>query len=107
MAATAADSRRDTGTVPLNDADLRMCWIIAGALGARDADKIKELVQALQKDATLDWGHIGASSATLRTALTELLTRIEANPATLIPSAVTRCHPASRHRRGIQGLLGG
>ena len=77
-----------TGTVLLNDADLRMCWIIAGVVGARDADKIKELVQALQKDAALDWGHIGASSATLRAALAELLTRIEANPAALIPSVL-------------------
>ena len=78
----------DTGTVLLNDADLRMCWIIAGALGARDADRIKELIQALQKDAALDWAHVGASSATLRTALAELLTRIEANPAALTPGTL-------------------
>ena len=78
----------DTGSVLLNDADLRMCWIIAGALSAPDADKIKELIQALQKDAVSDWGHVGASSAALRTALANMLARIEANPAALIPSVL-------------------
>jgi hypothetical protein len=73
----------DTGTVLLNDANLRMCWVIARSLGAREGDEIKEQVLALQKDAVADWPHIGASSARLHASLAEILSRVESQRTSL------------------------
>jgi hypothetical protein len=61
----------DAGSVLLNDANLRMSWVIARTLSAREDDIIKGLVQALQKDAVEDWPHIGVSGAQLRIARSE------------------------------------
>ncbi|MDP9089250.1 MAG: cytochrome c family protein [Pseudomonadota bacterium] len=67
----------DPGSVLLNDANLRMAWVIARTLSAREGDIIKGLIQALQKDAVEDWPHIGVSAAQLRSALADVLTRME------------------------------
>jgi len=66
------------GSVPLNDASLRMSWVIARALSAVDGDTIKGMVQGLQKDGVEDWGHLAVSSAQLRTALAGVLARLDA-----------------------------
>jgi hypothetical protein len=73
----------DAGSVLLNDANLRMSWVIARTLSAREGDIIKGLVQALQKDAVEDWPHIGVSGAQLRAALADTLVQTEGT----VPSA--------------------
>jgi len=39
----------DPGTVPINDANLRMSWVIARTLSGHDGDTVLGLAQALQK----------------------------------------------------------
>ncbi len=76
------------GTVPVNDANLRMSWAIARAISAHDGETIKNLARAVQKDAAEDRHHIAASSTQLRAALADLLARVDDGRAALPPRAL-------------------
>jgi hypothetical protein len=65
------------GTVPVNDANLRMSWMIASTMSARDGETVKGLAQTLQKNAAEDRHLLAATSAQLRAALAEVLARLE------------------------------
>jgi hypothetical protein len=70
------------GAVPINDANLRMSWVIARTLSDRDGDTILGLAQALQKDAAGDRPQIAAASAQLHAALSNVLARVDDERAT-------------------------
>lgn len=78
----------EPGAVPINDANLRMSWVIARTISTRDGDMIKDLAQQLQKDAIGDRHHIAASSARLQAAVAGLLSRVEDGRAPLQTRAV-------------------
>jgi hypothetical protein len=65
------------GTVPVNDANLRMSWVIARTISAGDGETVKVLAQTLQKNAAEDRHLIATTSAQLRSALAEVLARVE------------------------------
>jgi Cytochrome c554 and c-prime len=66
------------GTVPVNDANLRMSWVIARTVSARDGETIKGLAQTLQKNNAAEDRHLLATtSAQLRAGLDEVLARVE------------------------------
>jgi hypothetical protein len=65
------------GTVPVNDANLRMSWVIASTMSARDGETVKGLALTLQKNAAEDRHLLAATSAQLRAALAEVLARLE------------------------------
>ncbi len=76
------------GTVPINDANLRMSWMIARTLSDVDGARIQNLAQALQESVAGDPRQIAAASAQLRSALSEILAKVGDDRATLRPRAL-------------------
>ncbi|HEY3657292.1 MAG TPA: multiheme c-type cytochrome [Steroidobacteraceae bacterium] len=67
----------DPGTVTINDANLRMSWVIARTLSGHDGDTVLGLAQALQKAAAGDRRQIAGASAQLHAALANVLSRVD------------------------------
>jgi hypothetical protein len=67
----------DPGTVPVNDANLRMSWVIARTSSGRDGDTVLSLAQALQKAAAGDRQQIAGASAQLHAALSNVIARMD------------------------------
>ena len=76
------------GTVPINDANLRMSWAIARTLSEVDGARIQNLAQALQHSVAADPRQIAAASAQLRSALSEILAKVADERAALRPRAL-------------------
>jgi hypothetical protein len=76
------------GTVPINDANLRMSWAIARTLSEVDGARIQNLAQALQQSVAADPRQIAAASAQLRSALSEILAKVADERAPLRPRAL-------------------
>jgi hypothetical protein len=73
------------GTVPINDANLRMSWAIARTLSDADGARIRNLAQALQQSVGGDPRQIAAASGELRSALSGILAKIGDDRTTLRP----------------------
>jgi hypothetical protein len=71
----------DPGTVPINDANLRMSWVIARTVSGHDGDTVLGLAQALQKAAAGDRQQIAGASAQLHAALANVLSRVDGEGA--------------------------
>jgi hypothetical protein len=65
------------GAVPINDANLRMSWVIARTMSERDGGAVLALAQALQKGAAGDRQQIAGASAQLHAALSNVLARAD------------------------------
>jgi len=76
------------GTVPINDANLRMSWVIARTTSFADGARIQDLTQALQQSVTGDPHQIAAASAQLHSALSEVLAKVGDDPPALRPRAL-------------------
>jgi len=76
------------GTVPINDANLRMSWVIARTISGVDGARIQKLARALQQSVTGDPRQIAAASAQLRSALSRVLANIGDDRAALQPRAL-------------------
>jgi Cytochrome c554 and c-prime len=76
------------GTVPINDANLRMSWMIARTLSDVEGARIQNLAQALQQSVAGDPRQIAAASAQLRSALSEILAKVGDDRTTLRPRAL-------------------
>jgi cytochrome c554/c'-like protein len=76
------------GTVPVNDASLRMSWMIARTMSDADGARIQNLAQALQQSVGGDPRQIAAASGQLRSALSEVLAKVGDERATLRPRAL-------------------
>jgi hypothetical protein len=72
-----------SGTVPINDANLRMAWVIARTLSDADGARIQNLAQALQQAVAGDPRQIAAASAQLRAALSAILGKLGDDRAAL------------------------
>jgi hypothetical protein len=77
-----------SGTVPINDANLRMSWVIARTLNDADGARIQNLAQALQQAVAGDPRQIAAASAQLRAALSAVLAKVGDDSAALRPRAL-------------------
>jgi len=77
-----------SGTVPINDANLRMSWVIARTLNDADGARIQNLAQALQQAVAGDPRQIAAASAQLRAALSAILAKVGDDGAALRPRAL-------------------
>jgi len=76
------------GTVPINDANLRMSWVIARTASYADGARIQNLTQALQQSVAGDPHQIAAASAQLHSALSEVLAKVGDDPPALRPRAL-------------------
>jgi hypothetical protein len=76
------------GTVPINDANLRMSWVIARTLSGADGARIQNLAQALQQSVAGDPHQIAAASAQLHAALSDILAKVGDDRAALRPRAL-------------------
>ena len=79
------------GTVPLNDANLRMSWVIARTVSPADGSQIESLAQALQKAAVDDRRQVSAASAELHSAVAGVLQKVESHappPRALLDSLI-------------------
>jgi hypothetical protein len=76
------------GTVPINDANLRMSWVIARTISYVDGARIQNLAQALQQSVAGDPHQIAAAGAQLHSALSDILVKVADDPASLRPRAL-------------------
>jgi hypothetical protein len=76
------------GTVPINDANLRMSWVIARAISDVDGARIQNLAQVLQQSVAGDPHQITAASAQLHSALSDILVKVADDRASLRPRAL-------------------